>query len=205
MLREKDVLVSDEKALATLMNNYFVNITADLDLKQDSEKFYDTPASVCNIKKKFQDHQSILEIKKAFNVTDLFPFHEITEDEIRKEVSKLDGFKATPVGDIPAQMLKSTVDVHVSLLTKIINSSIRYACFPDELKVAEVIPIFKKNDDLDKDNYQPVSVLPHVSRIFERIMYIQIEHFMERKLSKLLTGLRKNHSTQHCLVNMLEK
>ena len=119
MLREKDVVVADEKALATLMNNYFVNVTADLDLKRDSENFYDTPASVYNIKKKFQDHQSVLKIKKAFNVTDLFSFHEITEDEIRKEISKLDGSKATPVGDIPAEMLKSTIDVQVSLLTKL--------------------------------------------------------------------------------------
>ena len=76
------------------------------------------------MKKKFQDHQSVLKIKKALNVTDLFSFHEITEDEIRKEISKLDGSKATPVGDIPAEMLKSTTDVHVSHLTKIINSSI---------------------------------------------------------------------------------
>ena len=72
MLREQNIAVADEKALATLINNYFVNITADLDLKQDSEKFYDTPASVYNIKKKFQDYQSILKIKKAFNLTDLF-------------------------------------------------------------------------------------------------------------------------------------
>ena len=72
MLREKDV-VADEKALATLMNNYFLNV------KRDSENFYDTPASVYNIKKKFQDHQSVLKIKEAFNVTDLFSFHEITE------------------------------------------------------------------------------------------------------------------------------
>ena len=55
MLREKDVVVADEKALSTLMNNYFANVTADLDLKQDSENFYDTPASVYNIKKKFHD------------------------------------------------------------------------------------------------------------------------------------------------------
>ena len=124
------------------MNNYFLNITADLDLKRDSENFYDTPASVYNTKKNFQVHQSILEIKKAFNVIDL--------DEIRKEISKLDGSKATPVGDIPAEMLKSTIDVHVFLLTKIINSSIRNECFPYELKAAEVTPIFKTNDDLDK-------------------------------------------------------
>ena len=97
MLREKDVVVAVEKVLATLMNNYFVNVTADLDLKRDSENFYDTPASVYNIKKKCQDHQSVLKIKKALNVTDLFSFHGITEDEIRKEISKLDGSEATPV------------------------------------------------------------------------------------------------------------
>ena len=128
-------------------------------------------------------------------MTDLFSFHEITEDEIRKEISKLDGSKATPVGHIPVEMLKSATDVHVSLLTKIINSSIRNGCFPDELKA----------DDLGKENYRPVSVLPHVSKIIERVMYIQIENFMEGKLSKLLTCFRKSHSTQHCLVNMLEK
>ena len=96
ILREKDNVVADEKAFATLMNNYFVN-TTDLDLKQDSENVYDTPASVYNIKKKFQDHQSLLKIIKAFNVTDFFSFYEITEHEIRKKISKLDGSKATPV------------------------------------------------------------------------------------------------------------
>ena len=44
-----------------------------------------------------------------------------------------------------------------------------------------------------------------MSKVFERIMYTQIESFMEDKLSKLLTGFRKKHSTQHCLINMLEK
>ena len=107
MLWKKDV---DQKALANLMNNYFVNITADLDLKQNSENL------VYNIKKKFQDHQNIFKIKKAFDVTDLFSFHEITEDETQKKISKLDGSKATPVGDIPAEILKSAIDVHVSLL-----------------------------------------------------------------------------------------
>ena len=146
-----------------------------------------------------------MKIKKAINVTDLFSFHEITEDETQKEISKLDGSKTTPVGDIPAKMLKSAIDVHVSLPTKTINLSIRNGCFPDEMKAAEVIPIFKKNDDLGKENYRPVSVLLHVSKIIERVMYTQIENFMENKFSKLLTGFRKNRSTRHCLVNRLEK
>ena len=101
--------------------------------------------------------------------------------------------------------LKSAIDVLVSLVTKIINSSIQNECFADELKAAEVAPVFKKNDYLDKENYRPVSLLPHMSKVFERIMYIQIENFMEGKLLKLLTGFRKTHSTQHCLDDMLEK
>ena len=86
-------------------------------------------------------------------MTDLFFFfYEVTGDETRKEISKLDGSKATPCGNIPAEILKPTTDVHVSLLTKIINSSIRNGCFPDELKAEKVTPIVKKNDDLDKEN-----------------------------------------------------
>ena len=73
------------------------------------------------------------------------------------------------------------------------------------MKAAEVTPIFKKNDDLDKENYRFVSVLHHVSKVFGRRMYIQIENFMEGKLSKLLTGFMKYHSTPHCSVNMLGK
>ena len=61
MLREKDVVTADEKALATKMNNYFVNITADLDLKRDSKNFYDTPDGVYNIKKKFLDQRKYFE------------------------------------------------------------------------------------------------------------------------------------------------
>ena len=138
-------------------------------------------------------------------MTDLFSFRKITEDEIRKAISKLVGSKATPIDDIPAEMLKSTTDVHASLLTKVIDSSLRNECFPDQLKAAEVTPNFKKNDDLGKENYRPISVLAHVSKIIGRVMYIKIENFMEDKLSKLLTGFRKNHSTQYCLVNMLKK
>ena len=102
-------------------------------------------------------------------------------------------------------MLKSTIDIHSSILTKINKLPLRNGCFTDDLKAAEVSPVFKKKDDLEKENYRPVSVLPYMSKVFERIMYAKIESFMEDKLSKLLTGFRKSHSTQHCLINMLEK
>ena len=51
-------------------------------------------------------------------------------------------------------MLKSKIDIHASILTKIVNLYLRNSCFLDDLKDAEVSPIFKKNDELEKENYQ---------------------------------------------------
>ena len=133
-----------------------------------------------------------------------FPFKFVTEDQVREEIMNRDGSKANPIGDISVDILKSTVDIYLPFITNSIKLSIEKGCFPEELKLAEVSPIFKKKDDLEKENYSPVSVLPHVSKVFERIIYHQINDCMKDKLPKQLTGLRKNHSTQHCLSCMLE-
>ena len=90
-------------------------------------------------------------------------------------------------------------------LTVTINYSLRENIFPEELKRSEVIPLYKKLDPLKKENYRPVSLLPHVSKVFERIIYKQINTYMEDKLSKYLPGFRKSHGIQHLLVTMLEK
>ena len=110
-------------------------------------------------------------------------------------ILNIDGSKATPVVDIPADILKSTLDIHLPSSTKIINYSLENGCFLNEIILAEVSPIFKKNNDLEKENHRPISILSNVSKVFEKIMYKQIDTFLRDELSKLLTGLRKSHST----------
>ena len=138
--------------------------------------------------------------------TEKFSYKFVTEDLVTEEIMNLDGSKATPIGDISVDILKSTVDIHLPFITtNSINLSIEKGCFPEELKPVEGSPTFEKKDDLDKENYGYVSVLPHVSKVFERItMYNQISDYMKDKLSKQLTGFRQNHSTHHCLSCMLE-
>ena len=97
----------------------------------------------------------------------------------------LDGSKASSVGDIPTNMLKQTIDIHHPIMTQIINMSIENDCYPDDLKLVEVSPVFKKKDDLDKENYKSVSALSHWPKVFEKIMHQQIEDFMKDKLSNL--------------------
>ena len=82
-------------------------------------------------------------------------------------------------------MLKQTIDIHLPIMTHITNMSTDNNCYPNDLKLAEVSSVFKKKDDLDKENDRPLSVLSHVSKVFERIMYQQIENFMKDKLSDL--------------------
>ena len=82
---------------------------------------------------------------------------------------------------------------------KIINLSFENGCFPDNLKLAEVTLIFKKNDDLDKENHSSFCFLFNMPKDFERIIYSQIDAFMQDKLSNLLTGFRK--TTAHSIVS----
>ena len=96
------------------------------------------------------------------------------------------------------------MEIYLPLLTDIIDDSLKRGRFPDELKLAQVIPLFKKADPFDKTNYRTVSLLSHFSKVFERLIYNQINEYIEPFLSKILTGFRKSHNTQHSLLKMLE-
>ena len=77
--------------------------------------------------------------------------------------------------------------------------------FPENLKLADVTPIFKKKDKTFVENYRPVSVLPAVSKIFERIMQTQISDCIGKFLSPFLCGYRKGFSTQYALLTLIER
>ena len=201
LVEEKGNLASNDKQLATIMNSFFINIAKGLEIKDGNESNANTLEDVLDT---FNSYPNIERIMRTVKANEKVSFQPVPQDLVRGIILNLDSSKATPVGDNPADMLKSMVDIHLSFITKIVNFSHENGCFPDELKIAKVSPVFKKNDGLDKENYRPASILSHVSKVFERIMYMQIDTFMRDKLSKVLTGYRKNQSIQHCLMSMLE-
>ena len=81
-------------------------------------------------------------------------------------------------------------------MQKLFNEILKTGNFPDKLKLADITPVFSKNNPLEKENYRPVSVLPVVSKIFERTMQKQVTLFTEKLLSPYLDGYRKGFSTQ---------
>ena len=77
--------------------------------------------------------------------------------------------------------------------------------FPTKLKHADIAPIFKKLERIFVENYRPVSILPVVSKIFERIMQKQMRVYVEKFLSDYLCGYRKGFNAQYALTSMIEK
>ena len=83
-------------------------------------------------------------------------------------------------------------------ITHIINQSLHSGIFPDNLKLAKVIPIDKKGDNTSLNNYRPISILPSISKVFERVMFDQLyEHFRSNSLFyESQYGFKKNQSTE---------
>ena len=154
---------------------------------------------------KYKNHPSILRIKNSFKHPKVFWFKYFNVEDVKREINNLNSKKATPKGDIPVKILKWNSDIIAPALTECYNQNIKNSTFPNELKNADISPVFKKKDRHDKSNYRPVSILPLLSKPFERILYEQIDSHTKDILSKYQGGFRKKFSSQHSLLVMFEK
>ena len=192
-----------DQDIANIVNNYFTGITSHLNLKPDQINHTE---NLTNINENFQNHESIQRIKLAiFHHRQTFNFHYVSVKEVKKELTNLSSKKATRKGDITAKILKDSLSVYAKELTTKVNNCLKEGLFPNELKLADVSPVFKKDVDLNKENCQhTVSILSHMSKVFERIFYKQIDCFMTSKSSPFLCGFMKNHNSQYSLLKMIE-
>ena len=107
---------------------------------------------------------------------------------------------------ILASIAKPLIQYYAKPLSRLINSSFENGLFPDELKIAKVIPIFKNGDKKDTVNYRPISVQTFFSKIFEKTMYNHLISFIDKEniLYKSQFGFRKSHSTNHAIISLVE-
>ena len=207
-LVESDDIVTENKEIAEVMNDYFTNIASNLNLPKipkQSSVTHAFPDDIHRIIHEYRSHPSVIAIQEKFSESDKFDFKNIDDDELERHIGKLNPRKAGPENDIPAVILKQFSGSYTDLLTMLYNKSQATGLFPDDLKSADVSPIFKKGAKCVKSNYRPISKLPNLSKVFERIMHNDISVFMSSKLSPLLSGFRANYSTQHALLCMIEK
>ena len=141
--------------------------------------------------KKYEYHPSI-KIKHFMGCKHLqFSFNFETKNKILTEIHNLDNKKACQESDIPVKIIKDNIDTFSEFIFHNFNNSIFDATFPLELKNADVIPAFKTKGRSNVENYPPVSILPNLSKIYERCLCDQMYKYFNHLLSKWQCGLRK--------------
>ena len=124
--------------------------------------------------------------------------------EVRRELRNLNPSKATGPDGIPAIVLKECADDLARPLSMLFSLCFRNACQPASWKIANVVPIFKKNSKSLPNNYRPVSLLPIISKIMERIINKVLTNFLEKHsvLSNRQFGFRSGLGTSDLLVSL---
>ena len=126
--------------------------------------------------------------------------------QILSIISPLKSGKSLGPNSIPMKILRSLSSLISSPLSQIINESFQSGVFPDKLKLAKVIPLFKKACPLTASNYRPISLLSVFSKITEKVMYERLYKFLAKHeiYYALQFGFRASHSINHALVSLTE-
>ena len=205
-LIENEEIIDNDQKISTIFNDFFSTVVSNLNIPQ-----YEDPSISLDgindplemIREKYKNHPSILAIReKQFDTS--FSFEFITKEDIEKEILALQDGKACQQTDIPTKILKMNVDVFSKILYSELYKTIEFSLYPFCMKLADITAVHKKGNRTVKDNYRPVSILPNLSKVFERCLYKQISPYFDKILSKYQCGFRKNHSAQHCLLALLE-
>ena len=182
-----DKVISERNEIANCFNNYFVNVGVDLAKKIKSSASFD---------------------KYMRNKLDNSMFlRSVTRDELEKEIAKLDTKKSSGPMSISNKLIKECSTHLLTPLLSIINTSFRTGVFPEDMKLAKVIPLFKKENKHLVGNYRPISLLNVFSKITEKLMYRRLYSFLSRfnVLYQWQFGFRAKHSTVQALIDILER
>ena len=129
-----------------------------------------------------------------------------TNEFLKVALECLNPKKAAGYDGLRPAIVRRVIPFIADPLIFVFNISLSHGVFPDKLKVAKVIPIYKKGDKNKFINYRPISILPCLSKILERIMYNRIHCFLQKHkiLSNCQYGFRPGRSTELALVDAME-
>ena len=136
-----------------------------------------------------------------------FLFQSADTEEILRIITSLNNSKSTGPNSIPTDILKLLAPILCHPLKEIINISFATGIYPDKLKLAEIIAVFKnKGDPRLFLNYRPISLLSNINKIFEKLVHARLYSFLELHdcIYELQFGFRTKHSTNHALMSLTE-
>ena len=183
-----NTLITDQKQIATNFNMFFSNIAEKLNKK------------ITKTNKNFDDYLNLPNANSFF-------IQPTTKEDIEDIISTMNIHKACGPNSIPTNILKNFKKILSAPLSQIINLSFSGGVFPDMLRIAKVIPVFKKGDPLECNNYRPISLLPNIGKIYEKLMHRRLTLFLRQNnsLFSYQFGFRNSYSTTHALISISEQ
>jgi len=181
--------VSNEKLIANEFNKYFINVGPSL------AENTTCPSNIC-----FKDYLTAPEKNR-------FEFKTVTVESVIDIINTLKPKTSCNLDRISSKLLKYIKNEIAPTLTDVINQSITQGIFPDLLKKAKIIPLYKNNEDYLFCNYRPISILSSVSKVFEKIMFNQMfEYFSQLNIFyNGQYGFRKFHSTELATLELVDR
>ena len=180
-------ITNDKQLISDKFNDFFINVGPNLAKR---------------IEKQNKNPEQFMKAKVTFSLY----LEPVTEQEIYKIVSSLKN-SSPGYDNLSPSILRLSLPLICPLLTHICNLSLSEGIFPDELKLANVIPIFKSGDHETFNNYRPVSILCTISKVFEKIMYSRLLNYLDhyKILFSYQFGFRKSHSTYMAFMVLIDK
>ena len=194
-----------------------LNINGELnskpaDIAEHFNNFYSTLADKLVEKlpgapNKFGDNESATYYQDTNIQENNFVFKTVEQIEIAKILHKINNSKASGFDNIPGRFLKDGSDIISKHISDIFNLSVLLSKFPNQCKIAKLRPIFKKGSKLEAVNYRPISLLPLISKVFEKCIHNQLQMYVTdfNIIYKFQSGFRSDFSTDTCLSYLHDK
>ena len=202
--KEGDTVCSKE--VPEYINDFFVNIGTTIARDNSKNNTRNTRAQDSNN----ADGNGVPVVPITTPIADPYPddtqheIAEVTENEVYREVMKINIGKSSGLSEINSRVLKMAFKMLIPQLTVICNLSVKSTTYPDDWKKAIVVPIPKTGDLQEVGNYRPISLLPLPGKILERLIYNQITASLEEEnfFTTFQHGFRKKHSTIHAILQL---
>ena len=187
-IKINSVSITDQNSIANEFNNYFTSVGLTLSNR------------IPQTQKSYQDYLTKMIYSK-------FSFSPTNRDEVIKIINNFLPKTSSGCDELSMKLLKRVRYVLCDSITLIINQSLNTGVFPEKLKMTKVLPLLKKDDPCLLDNYRPISLLPAISKIFERVVFSQLyAYFNDEKLLYISQyGFRKEHSTENACLEFIDR
>ena len=199
VLSENESVITDSSRIAEIFDTYYASL-AEYPGVSDGLDYLNFNQAI----EKHTSHTSIMNINANIKIGNRFFFKNVYPEDISKYISKLHTKKSVGHDGLSAAFLKLSANDICSSLSTIFNKCISKSSFPHSMKLADISPIFKKRDNLCKENYRSISILTSISKVFERILCDQLLVFFDNIFSVSISAYRKGYNCQHVLLQITE-